>query len=199
MAAVAAGAVLLAGCAGLPRTVVITEAQLQDKLAAQFPQQRRVMSLLDLNIGAPALKLLPEQNRVAARLTVDATERLSRRSATGTVDADSALRFEPSDMSLRLNQVRVARFDLADAGGAWPAPVRQAAGVVAEQLLEDQAVWRASSSQADRLRRAGVRDVKVRITAAGIELTLDEEKAPKLAALAPPQGGAQSLGAARRD
>ena len=173
----AMGVAWLAGCAALPRTVVITPAQLQEKLAGQFPQQRRVMSLLDLNIGAPALTLLPAQDRLAARLTVDATERLSRRSATGTVEADSALRFEPSDMSLRLHQVRVARFDLADAGGAWPAPVRQAAAVVAEQLLEDQPVWRASSSQADRLRRAGVRDVQVRITAAGIELTLDDGNA----------------------
>lgn len=171
------GVGVLAGCAALPRTVVITEAQLQDKLAAQFPQQRRVMSLLDLDIGAPALKLMPAQDRVAAQLTVQASERLTRRSATGTLDADSALRFEPSDMSLRLHQVRVARFDLADAGGAWPAPMRQAAAVVAEQLLEDQPVWRASSSQADRLRRAGVRDVQVRITAAGIELTLDDDKA----------------------
>lgn len=174
MAAVALGGGVLAGCAALPRTVVITEAQLQEKLAGQFPQRRRVMSLLDLDIGAPALKLLPDQGRVAARLTVDASERLTRKSATGTVDADSALRFEPSDMSLRLYQVRVARFDLADAGGAWPAPVRQAAAVVAEQLLEDQPVWRASSSQADRLRRAGVRDVQVRITSAGIELTLND-------------------------
>lgn len=167
---------LLAGCGslGLPRSLVITEAQLQDKLAGQFPQQRRVLSLLDLTIRQPALRLLPEQGRVAARLTVDATERITRKAASGTLDADSALRFEPADMSLRLAQVRVASFDLADAGGAWPQAVRQAAAVVAEQLLEDQAVWRASSSQAERLRQAGVQAVAVQVTARGIELTLQD-------------------------
>lgn len=166
----------LAGCGslGVPRSITITEAQLQERLAGDFPQQRRVLSLLDLTIQRPALRLLPAQGRVAAQLAVDATERLTRKAATGLLDADSMLRFDAADMTLRLAQVRVASLQLADAGGPWPQPVQQAAAVVAEQLLEGQVVWRASASQAERLRQAGVQQVDVRITQAGIELALGD-------------------------
>lgn len=172
----AAALALLAGCGslGLPDRIVVTEAQLQDRLAADFPQQRRLMSLLDLDIQRPALRLLPTQGRVAAQLAVQATERLTRKSATGLLDADSRLRFDTADMTLRLAGVRVASLALADAGGPWPQPVQQAAAVVAEQLLEGQVVWRASTRQAERLRQAGVQQVDVRITEAGIELALAE-------------------------
>ncbi|MCR5865287.1 DUF1439 domain-containing protein [Aquincola sp. J276] len=174
-ALMAAGALAgLAGCGtlGLPDRIVITEAQLQERLVSDFPQQRRVLSLVDFTLQQPVLRLLPAQNRVAVQWPLQATERLTRKAAAGLLDADSMLRFDAGDMTLRLAQVRVASLQLADAGGPWPQPVQQAAAVVAEQLLEGQMVWRASTRQAERLRQAGVQQVDVRITEAGIELAL---------------------------
>ncbi|MFN6996125.1 MAG: DUF1439 domain-containing protein, partial [Aquincola tertiaricarbonis] len=81
-ALMAAGALAgLAGCGtlGLPDRIVITEAQLQERLVSDFPQQRRVLSLVDLTLQQPVLRLLPAQNRVAVQWPLQATERLTRK------------------------------------------------------------------------------------------------------------------------
>lgn len=171
-AAAATGVAAVAGCAtvGLPRTVVITEAQLQQRLAAMAPTQRRLLAVLDVQLDPPQVRLLPERGRIGATMNLAVSERISLRQARGRIEADSALRFEPSDVSLRLAQVHVSAFELD--GGPWPGPLRHAAAVLAEQVLEDQPVWRASPAQAERLRRAGVQTVDVQVTGRGIEIAL---------------------------
>ncbi|MEF7613713.1 DUF1439 domain-containing protein [Aquincola sp. MAHUQ-54] len=175
-------AAITTGCMplGLPRTIVITEAQLQEKLAEHFPVQQRLMAVLDIEVQRPQVRLLPERGRVAAVLNVDATERLSRKRLRGRLDADSQLRFDPRDMALKLSGVRVSTLDVQDAGGNWPAPLHNAALLLAEQLLEGQVVWRASASQAERLARLGVQAVDVQVTSRGIEITLDAAAAGAL-------------------
>lgn len=164
-----AAALPLAGCAGLggPRSLVLGEAELQARLAAQFPQQRRLLELFDVTLSAPRLRLRPEQNRVASELELELRERLGGQRLNAQIAFDSALRFEPSDSSLRLAQVRVERLA---AGTDSTLPLPRIASLLAEQLLEDLAVWRASPEQAQRLQRAGVQTVRVQITPRGLEL-----------------------------
>ena len=163
----------LGACAGLgPRTVRVSQAELEGRLAQQFPRQQRVMELVDVTFATPRLRLLPERNRVATELDFTAADRLSGRPWRGAIALDYALRFEPADASVRLAQVRVDRVSLEGGGGALPVVGQRLGALLAERLLDDQIVWRAQPEQLARLQRAGGATGVVNVTAAGLEVTL---------------------------
>ena len=108
LTAVAAPLGLLVACTGLtgPTVITLTEAELAALIARSFPITRRVLEVIDVQMLAPRLRLLPAQNRLAVDLTVASQERLFGKSGRGQLVFDSALRFEPRDASVRLTQVR---------------------------------------------------------------------------------------------
>ena len=79
--------------------------QLQQVVAQRFPLRYPVQGLLDLELQAPRLSLLPVQNRLAAEMAVDASGPALRRSHSGSISVDFALRYEPSDRTIRAVQL----------------------------------------------------------------------------------------------
>ena len=139
----------------------VSQAQLQEAVARRFPLRYPVGGLLDLHVQAPRLRLLPELNRLGTEMVVEATGPALKRSYTGMFDLDFALRYEPSDQSIRAHQLRVnsLRFDglaarpseLLDAYG--PALAAQALReLVLHQLRpQDLALPDAMGLQPDRI------------------------------------------------
>jgi hypothetical protein len=111
IAATAWALALALGPVPLPATAQpgykISAAQLQQVLARRFPLRYQVAGLLDLRIRAPELRFLPEQNRLGSELAIDASGPALARSVAGFIDLDFALRYEPSDMSIRAHRIRV--------------------------------------------------------------------------------------------
>jgi hypothetical protein len=173
---------LLSGCAGLggPRVITLGETDLRTLLARVFPLQRRVMEVLALELNLPQLQLLPERNRLALQLALDAQDRLSGRRLKGQLGLETALRYEPRDASIRLNQVRVLQWRLGPEGVAGAGdPVPPATGVlanlgslVAERLLEDLAIHRLTAERQAEMQRLGLAPGAVTVTARGVEITL---------------------------
>lgn len=91
----------------------VSQAQLQLAVERRFPLRYPVGGLLDLNVQAPRLRLLPELNRLGTEMVVEAAGPALKRSYTGMFDLDFALRYELSDQSIRAHQLRVnsLRFD----------------------------------------------------------------------------------------
>lgn len=85
----------------------VSAAQLQEAVAQRFPLRYQVAGLLDLDVKSPLLRLLPAQNRLAAAVAVNAGGPALGRSYPGTFDIDFALRYEPSDQTLRAHQIQV--------------------------------------------------------------------------------------------
>jgi len=168
----------VSGCAGLggPRNVTLTLEQLQAALERQFPHQRRLLEVIDVNVARPTLRLLPERNRVATDLDLSATERLSGRTVRGSLVLDYALRYEPSDGSVRLSQVRVqdAKLDLGS-GPLSPSSARLGA-LLAERLLDDFALYRADPERLKLLQRAGITTADIAVTSRGVEVRFAEPK-----------------------
>lgn len=167
-------AALGAGCAGsiAPKSITIPEDRLRALLARSFPLRRRLL-VLDVEAPAPALRLLPEADQLALDLRVEVADRLSGRRYQGRLDLQSGLRFEPSDATLRLARVRVSALDF---DALPPALARTANGIgalLAEQALEDLAVWQAAPRQLERLHAAGVRPGAVRVMPTGVEIMLE--------------------------
>ena len=185
-------ALLIQGCSGFggPRTVTLDEAQIAAWVGRQFPVQRRVLELFDLEIAAPTLRLIPERNRLAGDFTITGSDRLSRRPVRGRMVLESALRFEPADASVRLVQVRVQRIELdTSASAATPlspfaptsptspavpsTPASRATIVLAEQVLEDLAIYRIPPQRLESLRALGLSPGAVTVTSRGIELSFE--------------------------
>ena len=85
----------------------VSRRQLEQVLRQRFPLSYAVAGLLQLRIQTPRLRLLPEQNRLAGELAIDASGEALRRSYSGDVDLDFALRYEPRDRTIRAHQIRV--------------------------------------------------------------------------------------------
>jgi hypothetical protein len=85
----------------------VSAQQLQRVLEQRFPLRYAVAGLLEVEIQVPTLRLLPELNRLATELPVQAGGPALRRRYPGSVDVDFALRYERSDQSIRAHQIRV--------------------------------------------------------------------------------------------
>ncbi|MDP1692904.1 MAG: hypothetical protein Q8L49_13305 [Burkholderiaceae bacterium] len=168
----------LAGCAGFGglRNVTLSQADLQSLIERQFPHQRRVLELIDINVARPTLRLVPERNRIATDLDLVASERLTGRTLRGSLALDYALRYEPSDASVRLAQVHVqdARIDLGS-GPLSPSSARVGA-LLAERLLDDFVLYRADAQRLQLIQRLGITAAEIAVTSRGVEVRFAEPR-----------------------
>lgn len=171
-------ALLLAGCAGLgvPRSITLSERELQAQLAKRFPLQRSLLEMLDLRLSDPVVRLDPASNRLATELTLSGSERRSGRSLQGRLALDYGLRWEPADGSIRLVQPRVQSLQLGEVPGLSPrrAEMLQGMGIaLAERLLDDLVLYRISAERLDRLRSAGFQPGTLQVRPDGLEITIE--------------------------
>ena len=194
----------LAGAAGLglaacspwtgPRLITLGEAELADRVGRLFPQTRRLLDLLDIELSAPRLRLLPESNRLALALWLRTRERLLGHVGHGQLAFDCALRWAPQDASLRLTQLRVQQLWFEAGAGPVTPPMqpmqpmqppavaagpRETTGIpprlgllLAEKVLDDLVIYRLAAEPQARLREAGLAPGAVTVTARGVEITL---------------------------
>jgi hypothetical protein len=170
MLGVATSALAMA-CASIdPRHMTMSEAELQALVERQFPRQQRIMELLDVSLLAPRVRLLPERNRIATALDVTAVERLGGQAVRGRLALEHGLRYEPSDATLRLGQVRVDDFRLELGGTPLSGQAARIGALLAERVLDDFVVYRVSDERRRLLAQAGVNNADVAVTSRGVEL-----------------------------
>jgi hypothetical protein len=115
----------------------ISMAQLQRVMAKRFPRRYPVRGVIDLDIDLPQLRLLPAANRVGAQVAIRASGPLLQRTSQGSIDLDFALRYEPSDRTIRAWEIAIDHVAIEglrpDAAQLLDAYVRASAS---ESLLE---------------------------------------------------------------
>ncbi len=87
----------------LPR-YKISQAQLQRSVAERFPLRYPVPGVLNMDMQAPQLRLLPALNSLGAEMVVDVAGPALRTSHQGTLEVEFALRYEASDLTVRAHQ-----------------------------------------------------------------------------------------------
>jgi hypothetical protein len=164
----------LSGCASLigSHDVMLSESQITLLLARQFPMERKVLEVIDLTASNPQVHLLPDTNRIGTELDVTALDRLFGSSAHGHVNLDYGLRFDPADHSIRMTQVRVRELTLDSGGNSLHGVAQRLGTLVAENVLENQALYKMKPSQADEMDRLNLVASPVRVTAQGIQMTV---------------------------
>jgi hypothetical protein len=165
---------LLSGCAGLIGThdIDISESQLTLLLARQFPMERKVLEVIDLNITNPQIRLLPQVNRMGTELDVSALDRLFGSSAMGHVSLDYALRFQPSDHTIRMSQVRVRELTLSSGSNNLRGASQRIGGLVAENALENLVLYRMKPAQADEMDRLNLVASPITVTSTGLHMSV---------------------------
>ena len=172
MAAVVA--VSLSGCAGLvgSHDVMLSESQITLLLARQFPMERKVLEVIDLTASNPQVHLLPETNRIGTELDVTALDRLFGSSAHGHVNLDYGLRFDATDHSIRMTQVRVRELTLSSGSNNLRGAAQRIGGLVAEGALENLVIYRMKPAQADEMDRLNLQASPIRVTPQGLVMTV---------------------------
>jgi hypothetical protein len=178
-AALCAGVLaVLSGCASLLGThdVDISESQLTLLLARQFPMERKVMEVIDLDITNPQLELMPQANRIGTELDVTALDRLFGSSAMGHVKLDYGLRFQPSDHTIRMTQVRVRELTLSSGSNNLRGAAQRIGGLVAENALENMVLYRMKPAQADEMDRLNLVASPITVTAQGLHMSVSPRR-----------------------
>ena len=154
----------------------VTTAQLQQAVAEKFPMRYPVGGLLELTLQPPRLRLLPEQNRLGTQMVVDAAGPALSRSTSGNFDVDFALRYEPSDHSLRAYQLKVNTLSLSGMPPG-PAALLQAYGpALAEQSLLEVVLHKLEAKDLMLADGLGMEPGKITVTARGLEIALVPKK-----------------------
>lgn len=161
---------VLAGCASVPRTVEISQEQLQAALARRFPVNDRFLQLLDVQADAPRLQMLPESNRLRVDIALSASDRIIRRAMRGGLALSFAPRYEPADASIRMGDVRVERLELAGLPDGLQSQVQRLGPLLAERVLEGAALH--TFKPEDVAKAQGWTPSDLRVTPAGLRMTL---------------------------
>jgi len=166
--------IVVAGCASVagPRTLVLSEADLNRLLDEHGPFQRRLIDVLDVRVQHPKVSLLPDSNRLASEFEVGLTERVSGRSYNGRMAIDYGLRYDDTMQAIRLTQVRVNRLEVDKLPSQSQSGLGNLGKLIAENLLDDAVLYRVRPEDLKSAEGRGYKPGNIAITSRGVELTL---------------------------
>jgi hypothetical protein len=156
---------------GPPRFTVPLDL-LQREVAQRFPVRYPVAGLLNLDLGAPRLALLPEQNRLRADMGVTAAGPALARSQPGSFTVDFGLRYEHSDRSLRAHQLKVYRFRFPGLSAEAVDMLNQYAPALAEQSLREVVLYQLQPRETAMADLLGLRPGRITVTPQGLQVEL---------------------------
>lgn len=164
----------LAGCAQVlgPQSLHYSVDELNQMLARRFPFDRRMLEVLDVRVSQPALTMVPERNHLATEFHVEASDRLFAQRYSGRLALESGLRYEASDHTLRLTDVRVLSFALGDPASPPKPQMQRLGAALAEVALEDMVLHRLDDEQLARFARFGYRPAAAQVSLRGVDVTL---------------------------
>jgi hypothetical protein len=146
----------------------VSAAQLQEMVAQQFPRRYPVAGLMRMDVQAPALRLLPEQNRLSAEMAVEAAGALLERNQKGTFEVDFALRYEASDRTIRAHQLRFKRLRMADLSPAGSELLNAYGPTLAEQTLQEVVLHQLSAKDLAVTDDLGLQPSSITVTESGL-------------------------------
>jgi hypothetical protein len=85
----------------------ISAGQLHSALAARFPKRFGPPGLLEVELSAPRLLLLPSRQKLGATVVAELSSRGRLRPEAGEMDVVFALRYEASDQTVRANDLEI--------------------------------------------------------------------------------------------
>lgn len=155
-----------------PPGYAVSLGQMQQAVAERFPRRYPVQGLLNLDLQAPRLQLLPEQNRLRAEMAVEAAGPALNRRHQGTFDVDFALRYEPGDRTLRAHQLRLARLDFPTLQPRVSEMINLYAPTLADQSLREVVLHELTAKDLAAVDAMGMQPGPITVTNTGLVIGL---------------------------
>jgi hypothetical protein len=168
----------LAACQSLqpgPRHIEISELKLMQLMVQRFPLRQRHLGLVDLTLDQPRLRLMPQEDRIGTELNYRVATLVPGLPAMqGLMGLSYGLRFEPSDRTLRLTQVRLETLGVDGLSASQVEQVRQLAGsLLAGELLQEMVVHQLRAEDLEAVGRRGYRPGVLKVVPGGVRLVLE--------------------------
>lgn len=157
---------------GKPPGYAVSAAQLQQMVAQRFPLRYPVHGVLNLDVQAPRLQMLPEQNRLRAAMAVEVAGPLLSRVHPGSFDVDFALRYEASDRTVRAHQLRLARLNFPNMQPPAQELLNTYAPAVAERALQEVVLHQLQPSDLRAIDAMGMQPGPITVTKDGLVIAL---------------------------
>ena len=171
----------LIGCATpkpQPKTLMVTEAKLMQLISGQFPFNSKMLDVLDVGVNAPKISFDATNNRINTALDLKVigsgiVGALVQREYTGGIELSYGLRFEPSDNSVRMTDVRVGKLNVVGAPDLMERPLSRLGLALAQKLLSDQVLYKVSAQDLEAAKGWGYKPGAFKIAPGGLAITLD--------------------------
>lgn len=161
-----------------PRAISVSEERLVQAIASQFPFDSTLLEVLDVVVSTPRITLDPAANRIHTSLDLSVAPNsilglLVDKTYRGAIDMSYGLRFEPSDNSVRMTDVRVSRLVVDGAPEKLRRPIERLGQPLAQRLLKDFALYRLRPEDLQASEGWGYRPGSFRVVPGGLAITLD--------------------------
>lgn len=150
----------------------ISTQALEKTIAQALPIHRSVNKLLQVDLQAARLKMLPATNRIGALIDVQASGLALNRSHDGTLHLEFSLRYEHSDHSLRAHAIQVQSLSLPTLPAQTQALLNMYSPKLSELALGELVLHRLRAPEAALLDTMGVKPEKITVTPHGIDITI---------------------------
>ena len=155
-----------------PGTLSVTTEKLQAMVAKRFPREYPVAGLLQLRLQAPRLTMLPEQNAINAVLDADLAGKVLKEHYKGNLNLDFALRYEPTDRSLRAYQIKLRGLQMDGLPPGLGEMLATYASTVAEQALAQVVLYQLQDSDLALLDSLSMEPGPITVTPQGLTVAL---------------------------
>lgn len=142
--------------------------QIEGALAQRFPRRYPVAGLFDVSIDVPRLTLLPDLNRIASDLPVEAAGPALRRRYSGSVAVDFGLRYEPGDRTIRAHHVRLESLRIDGLAGDARKLIEQSIGDLARDSMAEVVLHQVDTRDLALPDAMGLQPGAITVTADGI-------------------------------
>lgn len=174
-------AVSLNGCATLkpqPKTLLVSEAKLQQLINGQFPFNSKMLEVLDVGVGSPKISFDTVNNRINTSLDLNVVGSgiiglLAKREYKGGIDLSYGLRFEPSDNSVRMTDVKLGKLSVDGVPELMERPMSRLGVALAQKLLSEQVLYKVSAQDLEAAKGWGYKPGVFKIAPGGLAITLD--------------------------
>lgn len=149
---------------------LVSSAQLGDMLRPHFPVLLPVPGFLTLSLLTPILAMHPERNRVDAEMAVSAQGPALHRPQSGTLEVGFALRYEPSDRTIRAHELRVNRLSFPGLKPEAEALIQVYGPALAQSALQVVVLHQLAPKDLAVLDVLGLRPGNITVTAGGLRI-----------------------------
>jgi hypothetical protein len=154
-------AIALAGCGFTDGkfTLDFSARQIQEAIAPKFPAENCPLPLTCIKLQNPLVTLQDNSDRIT--LTLGTTVSILQQPITGTVVVSAKPRFQASTGEIFLADSQIQDLRLQGVPPNVTSWITQYGSLLAQQSLERTPIYSFKSSQAEKIARMGIADVKV--------------------------------------